>query len=57
VVIPRTAVGFLQNPFKYIVLSDFGMVEYKNNPESPAKFIKALPARLYLPTISTAVSR
>jgi len=44
---PTNAIGlFLNNPFKYIVLSDFGMVEYKNSPASPVKVIKTLPVFL-----------
>lgn len=43
---PIKAIGFILNPFKYIVLSDFGMVEYKNNPASPVRFTKALPVFL-----------
>jgi len=34
---PTNAIGFILNPFKYIALSDFGMVEYKNSPASPVR--------------------
>lgn len=40
---PINAIGFFKNPFKYIVLSDLGMVEYKNSPASSVRLIKTLP--------------
>jgi len=55
--IPTKAIGFLKNPFKYIVLSDFGMVEYKNNPASPVRLIKILPVFLNFVINCVAVSR
>jgi len=54
---PTNAIGFILNPFKYIALSDFGMVEYKNSPASPVRLIKTLPVFLNLVIISVAVSR
>ena len=37
---PTSAIGFkFLNPFKYIALIDFGMVEYKNSPASPVRLI------------------
>ncbi len=54
---PINAIGFLQNPFKYIVLKRLGIVEYKNNPASPVRFIKTLPVFLNLVINSVAVSR
>ena len=55
-VIPINTMGFILNPFKYIVLNDFGMVEYKNNPASPVRLIKTLPVFLNLVINSVAVS-
>jgi len=52
---PIKALGFLQNPFKYIVLKLLGTVEYKNSPASPVRFIKALPAFLNFVINSVAV--
>ena len=40
---PTNAIGFILNPFKYIVLIDLGMAEYKNIPASPVRLIKTLP--------------
>ena len=54
---PINAMGFILNPFKYIVLNDFGMVEYKNSPASPVRFINALPVFLNLVIIKVATSR
>lgn len=54
---PKNALGFLKNPFKYIVLKLFGMVEYKNSPASPVRCIKTLPVFLNFEIISVAVSR
>lgn len=54
---PRNALGFILNPFKYIVLKPFGMVEYKNSPASPVRLIKTLPVFLNLAINSVAVSR
>ena len=54
---PINAIGFILNPFKYIVLKRFGMVEYKNSPASPVRLIKALPVFLNFPITSVAVSR
>ena len=54
---PINAIGFILNPFKYIVLKRFGMVEYKNSPASPVRLIKALPVLLNLFIRLVAVSR
>jgi hypothetical protein len=54
---PINAIGFILNPFKYIALKRFGMVEYKNSPASPVRLIKTLPVFLNLVIISVAVSR
>ena len=54
---PINAIGFILNPFKYIVLKRFGMVEYKNSPASPVRLIKALPVFLNLVINCVAVSR
>jgi hypothetical protein len=54
---PINAIGFILNPFKYIVLSVFGMVEYKNSPASPVRLIKTLPVFLNLVINCVAVSR
>jgi hypothetical protein len=55
---PTNTIGlFLNNPFKYIVLSDFGMVEYKNSPASPVRLIKTLPVFLNLVINCMDVSR
>ena len=54
---PKNTLGFLQNPFKYIVLNDFGMVEYKNKPASPVRLIKTLPVFLNFVINCVAVSR
>ena len=54
---PANAIGFFKNPFKYIVLSDFGMVEYNNIPISPVRLMKTRPVFLNLPIISVADSR
>ena len=54
---PINFIGFILNPFKYIVLNDFGMVEYKNSPASPVRLIKTLPVFLNFVIISVAVSR
>ncbi len=54
---PINAIGFILNPFKYIVLKPFGMVEYKNSPASPVRLIKALPVFLNFEITSLAVSR
>ena len=56
-VMPINAIGFILNPFKYIDLMDFGMVEYKNSPASPVRLIKALPVFLNLVIRFVAVSR
>jgi len=40
---PINIIGFILNPFKYIPLSDLGMVEYKNSPASPVRLIKTRP--------------
>ena len=56
-VIPINTMGFILNPFKYIVLKLFGMVEYKNKPASPVRFIKTLPVFLNLVINSVATSR
>jgi hypothetical protein len=54
---PTNAIGFILNPFKYVVLSTFGMVEYKNSPASPVRLINTLPVFLNFEIISVAVSR
>jgi hypothetical protein len=55
---PTNTIGlFLNNPFKYIVLKRFGMVEYKNSPASPVRLIKILPVFLNLVINCVAVSR
>lgn len=54
---PANAIGFFKNPFKYIVLSDFGVVEYKDIPTSPVRLIKALPVLLKFVINSAADSR
>ena len=54
---PINAIGFNLNPFKYIVLKLFGMVEYKNNPASPVRLIKTLPVFLNFVINSVAVLR
>ena len=53
---PTNTIGFILNPFKYIALSDFGMVEYKNSPASPVRLIKTLPAFLNFVINCVAVS-
>ena len=54
---PINAIGFILNPFKYIVLKRFGMVEYKNSPASPVRLIKTLPVFLNLLINSVAILR
>ena len=54
---PKNTIGFILNPFKYIVLKLFGMVEYKNSPASPVRLIKTLPVFLNLVINSVAVLR
>ena len=54
---PINAIGFILNPFKYIVLKPFGMVEYKNSPASPVRFTKTRPVFLNLDIKFVAVSK
>ena len=54
---PIKTIGFILNPFKYIVLKRLGMVEYKNKPASPVRLIKTLPVFLNLVINSVAVLR
>ena len=54
---PINAMGFILNPFKYIVLKRLGMVEYKNRPASPVRLINTLPVFLNLLINCVATSR
>ena len=54
---PINAMGFFKNTFKYRVLNDLGMVEYKNKPASPVRLIKTLPVFLNFVINWVAVSR
>ena len=54
---PINAMGFILNPFKYIALKRFGMVEYKNNPASPVRLINTLPVFLNFVINCVATSR
>ena len=54
---PINTLGFLQNPFKYVLLNNLGIDLYKNSPASPVRFINTLPVFLNLPINSVANSR